>query len=741
MRIILNIIVSALLVSAPLFCAAQSLQDYMAGNTALTARTEPEEKPKAQEAPAEQAPSNNVMAVTHLPDVKLNNAVISKTVLTYFNGPELKEAQTLYENGEQSKALEVYEKLSADESFPAEARVQAALNTAVINLQRAEYKNALKNADLALKLNPNNPFAQLLKVWIYSAWGKTKEAKKEAENLLFLTADFEYLSSSKLALAQAYFNAGKKNEAMEILQNLYGTDPYLISHAAYLMGRLSAKNKPAAQALSEQALSHDGNNYSAQKYQAEIQYKLKQYIPAWQSYASLFILDKNDKKSAKRLKKLSKKLKGAPENYLFYTKLSEIYTKKPEPSNSEAVRVGLFSDYKANLTPLQSFNFMPGSDFTIKDEALGAVISGEAYTPKNISFDKEHQGVHIQNKWGAADFSTKRPFVISLNKEGYSFLVKDAKAEDIFSANLGDKELKGSLLVIPTEKGMILVNYTSLDDVLPSLVMSLTRGIKAPAALEAAATVLRTALVRRLSYSQDAIFDISDNAPRLNYGGVNMESQFVREASKNTKGKVLAQVSAEQTQAEPAQAEIYRSCSSASEDGIRNTKADISYSFSPVNLFKFMISNPPKDLYSAPEDPTLWSSVKWAYLMPLKEIETRLNSLYKIGALKYFEPAKTTPYGRIETMRFAGSKKTVEVPFEEANFILAAGTLKSPFFTFIPFKKDVLIFGSDTGAGKGLCIDGAYGLAKKGKTAEEILKYYYPDLEITEKWQIKKSLL
>ena len=131
------------------------------------------------------------MAVTHLPDVKLNNAVISKTVLTYFNGPELKEAQTLYEDGEQSKALEVYEKLSSDETFSAEARVQAALNTAVINLQRAEYKNALKNADLALKLNPNNPFPQLLKVWIYSAWGKTKEAKKEAENLLFLTADFE----------------------------------------------------------------------------------------------------------------------------------------------------------------------------------------------------------------------------------------------------------------------------------------------------------------------------------------------------------------------------------------------------------------------------------------------------------------------------------------------------------------------------------------------------------------------
>ena len=741
MRIILNIITAAALASLPLFCAAQSLKDYMAGNTALTAKTEPEEKPQPKPLQEEQPPSTNVMAVTHLPDVKLNDAVISKTVLTYFDGPELKQALSLYENGKQSEALELYERLSEDETLSAEAKLQAALNATVINLQRAQYKQAVKNAETASKINPNNPFAQLLKVWIYAAWGKTKEAKKEADALLFLTADFEYLSSSKLALAQAYLNAGKKNEAMDILQNLYGTDPYLISHAAFLMARLSAKNRPAAQALLEQALSHDGNNYSAQKEQAEIQYKLKEYIPAWQSYASLFILDGNDKKSAKRLKKLSKRLKTAPENYLFYTKLSEIYTKKPEVSRSQAVRVGLFSDYKANLTPVQSFNFMPGADFAIKDEAMGEVISGEAYTPKNIFFDKEHKGVHIQNKWGAADFSTKRPFVISLKKEGYSFLVKDVKAEDIFAADLGDKELKGSLLVIPAQEGMILVNYTALDDVLPSLLMSLTRGVKTPAALEAAAIVLRTALIGRLASSQEALFDIPDNSPRLAYGGVNMESQFVREASKKTSGKILASPAPEGEPPQPAEAEIYRSCSSASEAGKRNTAADINYSFSPVNLFKFTLSNPPKDLYSAPEDPTLWSSVKWAYLIPLKEIETRLNSLYKTGGLKYFEPAKTTPWGRIETMRFAGSKKTVEVPFEEASFILAAGTLRSPFFTFVPFKKDVLILGSDTGAGKGLCIDGAFGLAKRGETAEGILKYYYPDLEITEKWQIKKSLL
>ena len=127
--------------------------------------------------------------------------------------------------------------------------------------------------------------------------------------------------------------------------------------------------------------------------------------------------------------------------------------------------------------------------------------------------------------------------------------------------------------------------------------------------------------------------------------------------------------------------------------------------------------------------------------MPLKEIEARLKQKYDIGSLKYFEPAQTTPYGRVKAMRFVGSKKSVETDFDEANFIIAAGTLRSPFFTFVPFKKDILLLGSDSGAGKGLCIDGAFGLAREGKTSQEIIKYYYPDLEITEKWQIRKSLL
>ena len=76
------------------------------------------------------------------------------------------------------------------------------------------------------------------------------------------------------------------------------------------------------------------------------------------------------------------------------------------------------------------------------------------------------------------------------------------------------------------------------------------------------------------------------------------------------------------------------------------------------------------------------------------------------------------------------------LPFKEANFILSAGTLRSDFFTFIPFKKEILFIGSDTGNGSGICIAGAIGLAEQQKNAKDILNYYYPSYKIG-LWQQK----
>ena len=722
MRIFKFLIV--LFFAAPL--AAQTLNDALNGNTVLKVDTQVEQPQKQTTPLSSLGETEQVQAitVTRLPDIKLNEEVLTKTVFTY-NVPEDIEPQTkLFLQG---KASEVLPFLTAQDN----ARAQG--EAALIYLQQRDYKNAQIALDKALKAEPQTPIYNLLQVWLYAAQGDVKNAQKTYNNMLFMTADFEYLSSGKLALAEAYFNKGNFTEAGTIVQDIYSNDPYKISHAVYLIARMYFKNgnKKAAQTLFEQALIHDDSNYMPQLYLARAQYKLKEYIPAWQSYASLFILDPQNKEAKKYLNKLSKHISGDAEDYLFYSRLSEMYIKDAEPEKSAPLKIGLYSKPNGVLTDITGFTFSTSSPYVIKDDSRGFVLKADAFVAKNIIFDKENKGVHIQNKWGTYDFSTKNPFVIELENKNLSMLVKDTKADNIFETNLGDKELIGKLLIIPTENGMKLVNITSVEETVAPLLTTALHNIRQEPVLEAIAIAIRTRLYNLINFTQDFEFNIPDNVAEFNFGGNNMVSFLAKKAANATKDQVLLN-----KDGELSLAKNYKACGPVTEDGIRNTQAEMTFKPSALNIFKYMFSNPPADLLSAPKDPTKWSEVKWVYAIPLKDIEKRLKQNYKIGKLKYFEVSDFSDTGRVLSVRFVGKKGEIELPFKEANFILTAGTLRSDFFTFIPFKKEVLFIGSDTGAGEGICIAGALGLAGEQKNTKDILKYYYPSYNIGV-WQQK----
>ena len=722
MRIIKILIL--LFICAPL--AAQTLSEALSGNTTLQVNTQTEEKQKQTTPLSSLGETEQVQSITvsRLPDIKLNEEVLTKTIFTYTVPQEFEQENELFLRGSAAQALQF---LTAKENPSSQAEA------ALILLQRRDYKNAQIALDKALKTEPQEPIYNLLQVWLYAAQGEVKKAQNTYNNMLFLTADFEYLASGKLALAQAYFDKGKFKEAGTILQDIYSNDPYKISHAIYLIARIYFKNgnKKAAKTLFEQALLHDESNYMPQLYLARAQYKLKEYISSWQSYASLFILDGKNKEAAKYLQKLSKHIKGDPQDYLFYSRLNEMYIKNAETSENAPLKIGLYSAPSGVLTDITGFTFSTSSPYSIRDDKRGFILKADAFVAKNIIFDKENKGVHIQNKWGTYDFSTKNPFVIELENKKLSMLIKDPKADNIFATNLGDKELIGSLLVIPTDKGMQLINITSLEETVAPLLTTALRGVRQQAVLEAMAIAIRTRLYNLVNLTEDFDFTIPDNVPEFNFGGNNMVSFLAQKAATATKNQVLMD-----TDNELALAKIYKACGTVSEDGIKNTKTKIDFMPSALNIFKYMFSNPPADLLSAPKDPTAWSETKWIYSIPLKDIQTRLKQNYNIGKLKYFEVSDFSDTGRILSVRFVGTKGNAELPFKEANFVLSANTLRSNFFTFIPFKNEVLFIGSDTGLGSGICIAGAIGLASQNKSAKNILEYYYPSYKIG-LWQQK----
>ena len=67
---------------------------------------------------------------------------------------------------------------------------------------------------------------------------------------------------------------------------------------------------------------------------------------------------------------------------------------------------------------------------------------------------------------------------------------------------------------------------------------------------------------------------------------------------------------------------------------------------------------------------------------------------------------------------------------KDGNRIQTSGILPSVYFYVQPIKQGIVLFGGGMGHGIGMSQYGANGLAEKGRNMEEILDFYYRDVEL-----------
>lgn len=699
---------------------------FVLGEFPVVAQEAGELGPGTQVSAPAQADTKSALTAARL-DNQLSETVLHKSVLDYTLPAQL---ASLPAKCVQSGADECYFAFKAfeDAADPALA-ASANLELAILSQQRGFMKQALAHIEKSISLNPDDPFAQLTKGWLLFGAGKYKKARKAFEDLFYLTADFEYVSSAKLGDALAWYFSGNKEKAASELQYLYTSNPYAISFVSFMLGKIASEMKTAkklAPVFLQQSLSHDEKNYAAAALFAKLSEKEKNHLHAWQYYATLYNLDPQNKTLAQKINKYGQELGDKSIDYLFYLRLEQPIVHVMTSTPSDLVKMALYANREQVPQDLAEASLMGSGTLVVQDEKLGEILRIPSYIEKTLSFNKETGGVDLKDARGHVEFSAKRPFTVFLEKDKYTLLVRNVRAENIFAANFDDKELKGALTVIPTSNGFKLVNNVFAEDLIPALLATQVQNIKHPAALTALAVVFRSALAQAVAAAARAPYHITDNDPAFRFSGINLIFKDLLEASKKSGEIRLTE----------AQAGFYTDCGVVTADTLANTASKPGYVFSPANVSKYILSNPPADLYSRPQDPTLWSGIKWMYLYEGKEIENRLAYKHNIGRLRAITPMRFTPQGRILAMRFEGSKGTYEAQTpQEIAFMLGAGTLRSNLFDIIPMYKGkniqrVLVRGYDTGLGEGLCLRGADGLAKKGADYMAIIKYYFPQARI-----------
>jgi SpoIID/LytB domain protein len=240
---------------------------------------------------------------------------------------------------------------------------------------------------------------------------------------------------------------------------------------------------------------------------------------------------------------------------------------------------------------------------------------------------------------------------------------------------------------------------------------------------------VRTRLTRlaRLSPHESREYNLCDSPHCMAYSGLQAESAASAAAARDTAGETLAAASEAL-----APADFHRACGGFTADGVSDGGRPLP-AMTPFKFYAYTLQGPPDGMLCLADDKTTSSDVYWTVLLEPRWIEGRLNRTSKIGYIRSIAPAGRYPDGRVKALKVEGTAGSAVIEGEEnISFALAAGTLRSTLFSIRPIYKGkypafFLLRGIGTGDGKGMCLLGAYGMAKaRGAKYREILRHYFP---------------
>lgn len=271
------------------------------------------------------------------------------------------------------------------------------------------------------------------------------------------------------------------------------------------------------------------------------------------------------------------------------------------------------------------------------------------------------------------------------------------------------KSYFGHIKLRPSDTGLQVINYVNVDDYLSSVVSS-EMGLSFPEEslkaqiIAARSYALATANERRL---KGIPFDLYATQYDQVYKGVDASYLKLRALVEDTKQSVLK-----------FNNNVLKAYYHSSSGG---------HSETPEHVWKER-GNRGKFAYKAKPNPydAELNSTKWSL-----NLSPEIGELFEgVGRIRDIKILKRTPGRRVLKLKLIGSKGSKVLSGSQFRQTLGPGWLKSALFEVIKEDKKIVLSGSGWGHGVGMSQMGAKVMAKHGKKAEEILKFYYPNAHV-----------
>lgn len=311
----------------------------------------------------------------------------------------------------------------------------------------------------------------------------------------------------------------------------------------------------------------------------------------------------------------------------------------------------------------------------------------------------------------------------------------------------------GNFVIYKSEEGLLVVNELDLEMYLRYVVPSEMPSSYEKEALKAQAVCARTYACARIREKtwENYHADVDDSVESQVYH--NMEAQPETDAAvAETEGKIIT------CGGEPIQAYFFStSCGKTSTDEVWNTAETAEYLKSvtvggekqePETEEAFASFITKRDSTSLEVEDGWY---RWQVTIPADVLSERAAD-QKIGEITGIEVRRRSEGGAAETVRIEGEKGSMEIEgeYQIRKFLSAKGwpiqkndgtvscemeLLPSACFIVVPEKEgetavSFTFYGGGYGHGVGMSQNGAKHLAEQGKSYEEILRYFYQNIEI-----------
>ena len=273
---------------------------------------------------------------------------------------------------------------------------------------------------------------------------------------------------------------------------------------------------------------------------------------------------------------------------------------------------------------------------------------------------------------------------------------------------LDSRPYRGSLILRRTPKGRLtLINRLDLEDYLVGALNSEVSAGWPMEALKAHAVVSRTMVAHRIWIRKGQDFDVTSDASTHLYHGVAAERGRTREAVEATRGQVLV------FDGELFSATFHANCGGHTED--------------VAELWEVKRKIPPLRGVPDPHCKNL-KHYRWNLELDSDEFQRLLGpEAAETGAMEGIEIVERNESGRARSIRLRGDRGTVTLTGRRFRELLGANRLRSLNFTVLFQPGKVSFSGFGWGHGVGLCQWGAFGMARNGRSMDEVLSFYFPE--------------